>query len=322
MRGPRKQWVFQRAFELMKEAWTAKDELRDSNSAEAADRAGDARSTYRLIRALGAFRTTTLPGIKLADGSFALNAEQENERWNEQFATLLFGNIVDTLVEPPVPVTPATHEVEEAMAAIGSLEDEVQRVVTSLPNNKALGKAMIPSKLWKAGCEVTCNELTLILDWIPHTGDVPAAWRGGRLARLYKGKGPRSQLTPTEVCSLEITPPRCAQEFLHLESRKPLNSFVHLNGVGAQKEEERTEVMTWSPHLSGTRASTRSQRRFCLRTCLKHSISCLRQVVFGVSEARGDTNMIINTLERSGVDTAAASHLAPIIASSVVCYIS
>ena len=61
-----------------------------ANSAEAADRAGDARSTYRLIRALGAFRTTTLPGIKLADGSFALDAEQESERWNEHFAALLW----------------------------------------------------------------------------------------------------------------------------------------------------------------------------------------------------------------------------------------
>ena len=161
-----------------------------ANSAEAADRAGDARSTYRLIRALGAFRTTTLPGIKLADGSFALDAEQESERWNEHFAALLCGNLVDTLVEPPVPVTPATHDVQEALAAIGSLKDEVQRVVRSLPNNKAFGTDMILAELWKAGCEVTCNELTLLLDWILRTGDVPAAWRGGRLARPYKGKGP------------------------------------------------------------------------------------------------------------------------------------
>ena len=232
MCGPRKQWVSQRAFELMKEAWTAKDELRDSrrrlrhirwlfplfrswqaavghlcdsdvqgcaadamserrkakreeasclcllrrkqmekrsclesyrethwraiaNSAEAADRAGDARSTYRLFRALGAVRTTTLPGIKLADGSFALDSEEESERWNEHFAALLCGNLVEILVEPPVPVTPASHEVEEAMDAIGALKDEVQRVVTSLPSNKALGKDMIPAELWKAGCEVT-----------------------------------------------------------------------------------------------------------------------------------------------------------------------
>ena len=42
-----------------------------ANSAEAADKAGDARSTCRLIHAQGAFRTTTFPGIKLADGSFA-----------------------------------------------------------------------------------------------------------------------------------------------------------------------------------------------------------------------------------------------------------
>ena len=33
----------------------------------------------------------------------------------------------------------------------------------------------------------------------------------------------------------------------------------------------------------------------------------VRQVVFGVSEARGDTNTIIDTLVRSGVDVAAAS---------------
>ena len=120
------------------------------------------------------------PPLFLADGSFALDAEQESERWNEHFASLLCGNLVDILV----------HEVEEAMAAIGSLKDEVQRVVTSLPNNKAQGKDMIPAELWKAGCEVTSNELTLILDWILRTGDVPAAWRGGRLARLCKGKGP------------------------------------------------------------------------------------------------------------------------------------
>ena len=151
-----------------------------ANSAEAADRAGDARSTYRLKRALGAFRTTTLPGVKLADGTFALDAEQESERWNEHFAALLCGHLVDTLLKPPVPVTPAAHEVEEAMATFGSLRDEVQRVVTSLPNNKALGKDMIPAELWKAGCEVTCNKWTLILDSILRTGDVPAAGRGGR----------------------------------------------------------------------------------------------------------------------------------------------
>ena len=50
-----------------------------SNSAGAADKAGDARSTYRLILKLGAFRTTTLPGFKLADRSFALDTQQESE---------------------------------------------------------------------------------------------------------------------------------------------------------------------------------------------------------------------------------------------------
>ena len=89
-----------------------------ASSAESADKTYDARTTYRLIRALGAFCTTTFPGIKLADGRFALDAEQECERWNEHFAALLCGELVDTLVELPAPATPATRDVDEALAAI------------------------------------------------------------------------------------------------------------------------------------------------------------------------------------------------------------
>ena len=89
-----------------------------------------------------------LPGIN----------EQESERWNEHFAALLCGDLVDTLVEPPAPATPATHDVDEALAAIGSLTDEVQRVITGLPNNKAPGMDQIPTELWKAGHEVSSNE--------------------------------------------------------------------------------------------------------------------------------------------------------------------
>ena len=86
--------------------------------------------TKRVIhaaRALGAFRTSTLPGGKLADGSFALDAEQESERWNEHLAALLCGGLVDTFVEPPVHATPATHDVDETLAAIGTLTENATR---------------------------------------------------------------------------------------------------------------------------------------------------------------------------------------------------
>ena len=42
----------------------------------------------------------------------------------------------------------------------------------------------------------------------------------------------------------------------------------------------------------------------------------VRQVAFGVNEALGDIDMITDTLLRSGVDSVAASHLAPIVPSS------
>ena len=99
--------------------------------------------------------------------------------------TVLRGALVDTLVEPPAPATLAAHDVDEALAAIGSLTDEVQRVITGLPNNKALGMDQISAELLKGGLEITSNEWALLFDWILRTGDVPAAWRGGRLARLF-----------------------------------------------------------------------------------------------------------------------------------------
>ena len=68
-------------------------------------------------------------------------------------------------------------------------------------------------------------------------------------------------------------------------SAKVCNTFSHLSSVAIhEEEEERTEVV--------------------------------RQVAFGVSEAHGGINTITDTLLRSGVDIVAASHLAPIDASS------
>ena len=334
MCGPRRQWVSQRAFELMKEAWTDKDELRGSrprlrhirlfplfrswqvavghlcdsdvqgcatvamselrkakrdeasclyllrrmhlekrscsvydrethwreiaNSSEAADTAGDARSTYRLIRALGAFRATTLPGIKLADGSFALDAEQESERWHEHFAALLCFS--STLWWNPLYLSHfATHEVEEAMAAVVSLKDEVQRVVTSLPNNKALGKDMIPSELWKA---------------TGSTGDVPSALRGGRLACSYKNKGPTKSTDSHRGLLIGDHTAKLCTGVLAPGVKKAIEQFLPPQQCGSTKG----GVTNRGHHLVSTfvrhaQASTRSQRRFCSWTCLKHSIS-------------------------------------------------
>ena len=149
-----------------------------ANSAEAADKAGDARSTCRLNRALGA--------------SLASNWLTAVLRWTlcrkakDGTSTLQHCNVVISARLPHV----QPHDVDETLAATGSLTDEVQRVITGLPNNKALGMDQILDELWQAGHEVTTNELALLLDWILRTGDVPAAWRGGRFARLYEGKGP------------------------------------------------------------------------------------------------------------------------------------
>ena len=201
---------------------------------------------------------------------------------------------------PSVPVTPATHDVQEALAAIGSLKDEVQRVVRSLPNNKAFGTDMILAELWKAGCEVTCNELTLLLDWILRTGDVPAAWRGGRLARLFKGKGPTESTDSYRGLLIGDHTAKVCTGVLAPEVKKAIEQFLPPQQCGSTKG-------------GGTNRGHHLVSTF-VRPARKHKIPAailfidlfevfdklVRQVVFGISEARGDTNTIIDTLVKSG----------------------
>ena len=155
-------------------------------------------------------------------------------------------------------------------------------MITGLPINKPLDMDQIPAKLWKAGHENTSNELALLLDWI---------------LRI-------------EACSLETTPPKCALAFLHQRSRKPSNSFSHLSSVAVHEEEERTEVTTLFPPLFATRGNTGA---ILFMDLSKSFDKFVRQVAFG---AHGDINTMTDALLRSGVDSAAASHLAPIVASS------
>ena len=174
----------------------------------------------------------------------------------------------------------------------------------------------ILAELWKAGHEVTNNELALLLDWILRTGDVPAARRKARSAHFIKSKITRNQLNLVVACSLETTPPKCAQAFLRQKSRESLNSFSHLSSVTIHEEEERTDVTTLFPPSFATLANTRSRQQLCSWICSKHFDKLVRQIVFGIREAHGDINTITDTLLRNGVGMVAASHIAPIIASN------
>ena len=187
----------------------------------------------------------------------------------------------------------------------------MQRVITNkFTQQQALCMDQILAELWKAGHEVTNNELALLLDWILRTGDVPTAWRKARLAHFIKSKVTRNQLNLVVACSLETRTPKCAQTFLRQKSREPLNNFSHLSSVTIHEEEERTEITTLFPSSFATIANTRSRQQLCSWISSKQFDKLVRPIVFGVREAHGDINTITDTLLRNGVDMVAASHRA------------
>ena len=55
--------------------------------------AGDLRKTYSIVRRLGGFSPSTLPGTRLANGEFAVSEAQAKERWETFFAELLNGEM-------------------------------------------------------------------------------------------------------------------------------------------------------------------------------------------------------------------------------------
>ena len=125
---------------------------------------------------------------------------------------------------------------------------------------------------------------------------------------------PRSQLTLIEACSLEAA--KVCTGVLAPEVKKAVEQFLHLNSVAIHKEEEeRTEVTTLFPHLFATRKH-RTPEAILFMDLSKASDKLVREVASGVSEAHGDIDMITDALLKSGVDSVAASHLAPIVASS------
>ena len=117
--------------------------------------------------------------------------------------------------------------------------------------------------------------------------DVPLHGEAGDWLACTRAKAPQSQLTPIDGYSLVITQPRCAQEFLHRESKKLLGSFFHLNSVGTQKGGGTNR----GHHLVSTFVPARTQAQDPSGDCMFMDLSeafdkMVRQVVFGVGEAR------------------------------------
>ena len=58
-----------------------------------------------------------------------------------------------------------------------------------MPRQRAVGPDEIASEIWIAGGDRLAELLCELMKRVVASGTIPPQWKGGRLARLYKGKG-------------------------------------------------------------------------------------------------------------------------------------
>ena len=162
----------------------------------AADR-GDMRELYKLARRLGAFKPTPVPGVKRKDGTLTSDDDEGLARWAEHFATLLGGKQVEK-VKASSPAVCDDVQARQLCAILKLTPGAVAETLRRMPRQRAVGPDEIASEIWMAGGDKLAELLCELIKRIVASGNVPPQWKGGRLARLYKGKGRRHrlQLTP------------------------------------------------------------------------------------------------------------------------------
>ena len=109
-------------------------------------------------------------------------------RWAEHFATLLGGKQVDKKRAS----SPTARDDEQAALLWNSLDltpGNVAKTLRRMPRQRAVGPVEIASEIWIAGGDRLAELLCELMKRVVVSGTVPPQWKGGRLARLYKGKG-------------------------------------------------------------------------------------------------------------------------------------
>ena len=104
--------------------------------------------------------------MKRKDGTLTTDDDEGLARWAEHFATLLGGKKVEKVRAS----SPATRDDDQAAQLCNSLDltpGNVAKMLRRMPRQRAVGPDEIASEIWT----------------------IPPQWKGGRLARLYKGKG-------------------------------------------------------------------------------------------------------------------------------------
>ena len=268
---------------------------------------------HQQVRRLGCYKPRQLPGVRKQDGTPTLDAEDEAATWEAHFADLLIGELLPHLLEPPPPDPPDPADLAEARRVLGPLLLRVRAVLAKMKGGKAVGPDQVPAELLQAGGEFLVQRIADVLERVLETGVLPVMWRGGRLARLYKGKGEpylldsfRGLLVANHVAKIctgvLIDPVRDA-----VETALPAQQCGGVRGRGTGHGH-----LLAASFVRFTRKHGRPSALIFLDLS-KAFDRLVREVAFWVAGANGNPAAIASALRASGVPQEVVEHLVPYI---------
>jgi len=123
--------------------------------------------------------------VRLENGEISCDEEQRQSRWQGHFAGVVVGTIandVDLLVTKP-PTKP------QFIDGVDLYPQRVQTAIARLGRCRGVGKEEIPAELLQCGSAAMAVKLSHLYKRVSDNMQWPTAWKGGREAELFKGKG-------------------------------------------------------------------------------------------------------------------------------------
>ena len=144
---------------------------------------GDFAGTFAIVRSLSGYAPRPIKVVKQLDGSMTSSEQERQLRWQEHFATLYNGRIMDRAIGPTTTSVLAVNT-----NSLRITPEMTAKSIRKLGEN-AVGPDEIPASLLKAGGDALAIKLNALEQIIVEREQIPAMWKGGRLVDVYKKKG-------------------------------------------------------------------------------------------------------------------------------------